>query len=276
MELTELHQIRSKIAGLKNYVDSGTLPIDKKNNLNSIRSEIQILQTEIATLQSEIAFLQNDNLGKSTLERIDRPGWPKTLTAQNGWLWKYINFDHDKCHKDDIAIDMRTDSSGNNRFTIKKGETTHVVQFGWFLSEWFNDSDYSATCHNYTTKAEFYKQDISKNNDDINTKRTELATKQNLLALKQQLEKTTASDEMTGLKNELLQLEVKLRSSYEEFYQSVIEKSELFNRLHGMVPDISLVFKMLNDEKLSFFRYVIQDLKLDNFLELIQQIDAGN
>ena len=210
------------------------------------------------------------------MERIDRPGWPKTLTAQNGWLWKYINFDHDKCHKDDIAIDMRTDSSGNNRFTIKKGETTHVVQFGWFLSEWFNDSDYSATCHNYTTKAEFYKQDISKNNDDINTKRTELATKQNLLALKQQLEKTTASDEMTGLKNELLQLEVKLRSSYEEFYQSVIEKSELFNRLHEMVPDISLVFKMLNDEKLSFFRYVIQDLKLDNFLELIQQIDAGN
>ncbi|MEC8677691.1 MAG: hypothetical protein VXX85_02420 [Candidatus Margulisiibacteriota bacterium] len=275
-ELDELNKVRMQIAGLKPFVESGELPTNMRGQLDSIESKIKVLNTDITKLEGEIKKLEDKNKEMDSDATIDRPGWPQTKTADQGWLWRYINFDHEKHHKSDVVVDMKYDSSGNEKFTVVKDDTKHIVQFKWFFKDWFNDSDYSVTCHNYTIKKEFYKEKISKNNQDITSKQTELNSKKNLLHLERQLWQTTRADQLVVLNEELSTLESDLKKSYEKFHESISVNSKLFDRLKLMAPDMRLVYKMLNDEKLMFFKHVIQDVKSDEFLELIQQIDADN
>ena len=138
----------------------------------------------------------------------------------------------------------------------------------------YKPQDYSVTCHNYTTGRERYKQEISDLSNQLTSVESSIAIKKVAITNDTNLLKAVNSITKDELEDSITVLKISIKQTEEEINNLITAARASFDNIVAEKENLRLIYQMLKDENLEFFKLIMSNSNPQKFIDLIDSLNA--
>ena len=282
--LAEINQLEENIISTKRSLADESYRFDNVD-VQTMLTTIADFDSQIKTLETDINALKLFNRSHDTDETMNRDGWPKTTRA-TGIIWREAVFNHEPKHASDISLDLpplpKLDgiSSQIHEFfspvlhkeiTVKANETQRIAQFPYYLNDKY-PKDQSITCHNLTTKREYYRHEIQDNENSIVLKESKKEILSDRIQTQKKLKDNIERRTIENLEKSLTEVIKLLNEKHDLLNYFISENHDTVNTLKNNEENIKLIYQLLKNSNLKVMAYISENTKKDKFIKLVDNL----